>query len=110
MPQHSRGKEVVHGRGLFGSFPASQPWGEGAAAAGIMSPCLPWLTNPSSCTQNSAAGEPRLKHWCEITSQGYLRKGLTREVGKKSSSWQPSQGARGLNQWYRKALSVHVKE
>lgn len=47
---------------------------------------------------------------CEVTSRGYLRKGLAQKVGKKTSAWQPWQGARGLNQWYRKARSVHVKE
>lgn len=59
--------------GLFSQF--SSPWGEGAAAESIMSPCLPALTNLSSCTQNSSAGEPRLRYRCEITSRGHLRGG-----------------------------------
>lgn len=44
--------------GLFSRFPAWQPWGEGSAAAGMMSRCLPRLASPLSCTQNLAAGEP----------------------------------------------------
>lgn len=76
----------------------------------IVFPFLPQLTNSLSYTQNSAAGEPQFRHCCEMASWGYSRKALTRDMGKKSSTWQPSQGVRGLNQWYRTALGVHVKE
>lgn len=43
---------------------------------GNMPAFLPQLTSSLSYTQNSAAGEPQLRHCYEIASWGYLRKVL----------------------------------
>lgn len=69
MPQRSGGRGGGAPEGLFSRLPAWQPGHD----VSLPAPAHQRLELHPKFSSWGA----RLKHWCEVTSQGYLRKGLT---------------------------------